>query len=181
MAPPASGGSRPVPDDVASFGQRLGAALLDSLLITVVLMLAVAVAVAVGVGLAAAGTPEALGVALVIVGFLAFFAAVSVGQVAYHAGFTSGEHGATVGKWLVGIEVVDEREGGRPPRGRSLGRAAMYLFASTQVFYLGCLWMLWDERRRTWHDMVTDTHVVVRRGPRPSLGELLRSWSLREA
>ena len=33
-------------------------------------------------------------------------------------------------------------------------------FVSGQVCYLGYLWMLWDDRNRTWHDMIVDSIVV---------------------
>ena len=28
------------------------------------------------------------------------------------------------------------------------------------VFYLGFLWMLWDEKSQTWHDKLAETNVV---------------------
>jgi uncharacterized RDD family membrane protein YckC len=34
-------------------------------------------------------------------------------------------------------------------------------FISANVFYLGYLWMLWDDKKQTWQDKVV-TSVVVR-------------------
>lgn len=162
--------------ELASFGQRLGAALIDSLLMTGVILLVVGALFAAGLAIVTAlGGPDeaaAVLVVLLVLGFVVYFALVLVGPLAYLAVTTASPHGATIGKALVGIEVVDVRNGGRLPRARSWGRAAMYFFASTQVFYLGCLWMLWDEQQRTWHDMVVDSHVIVRRGPQPSIRDL---------
>jgi len=31
---------------------------------------------------------------------------------------------------------------------------------SGQIFYLGYLWMLWDDKQQTWHDKVVGSIVV---------------------
>ena len=49
--------------------------------------------------------------------------------------------------------------------GRSLPYARAFVRAlmsslSAIPFFLGYLWMLWDPRKRTWHDIVADSLVV---------------------
>ena len=43
--------------------------------------------------------------------------------------------------------------------GKALGRTLFEWFLSAQVFYLGYLWMLWDDQRQTWHDKVVGSQV----------------------
>lgn len=42
---------------------------------------------------------------------------------------------------------------------------ARYLIAivGALAFYLGYLWMLWDEKKQTWHDKAANTVVVYER------------------
>jgi uncharacterized RDD family membrane protein YckC len=98
----------------------------------------------------------------------------------YQAGFEAGRLGQTPGKWMAGVAWSWIRRVPRAsPCPRAVIRALVRAFASGAVFYLGYLWMLWDDQRRTWHDMAADTRVVVTSGDRVPFGELLRSFSLR--
>lgn len=71
------------------------------------------------------------------------------------------EGGQSPGQRAAGIRVVDARTG-QPGigAGRSWGRWLFEYFISGAVCYLGYLWALWDDRRQTWHDKVVDTLVV---------------------
>ena len=86
--------------------------------------------------------------------------------------------GMTLGKWLVGIQVV--RADGRVP---GWGWAALRALAVTlgdvvaPFSVLDCAWLLWDRRRQTLHDKVAGTFVVVRR-PRHALKVLGVSFVL---
>ncbi len=75
------------------------------------------------------------------------------------------EAGATPGKRMLGIVIVDAGTGGRPPFQRLLLRYVGYLLSALPLF-LGFLWVLWDPRRQGWHDKLGRTVVVVR----PSTG-----------
>lgn len=162
------------PTDHASFGRRLAASLIDSVL-SIVIVGVLFAALFVGAGLEEGVAPPLWA----LFGFLAIMGVLVVGQVLYYAGFQAGVHGATIGKWLLGTEVIDTTTDGRLPIGRSLGRSALYVYGSSQFFGIGCLWMLWDDEKRTLHDLALNSHVVRRRSPRPSLGSLLRSFTLR--
>ena len=185
LAPTSAGHPGP---RLASFGQRLAAAVLDALVLTVPLL-----AVAAGTFLALiAGTRTALDAAgttdgaaaggLAVGGFAVFALLMLVGVVApllYGVGFEGSPRGQTVGKWALGIRVVDGATAGRLAPGRALVRVLLRSFVSGSLFGIGYLWMLWDEQNRTLHDLAADSRVVVTSGPRASFGQLLRSWTLR--
>jgi uncharacterized RDD family membrane protein YckC len=66
--------------------------------------------------------------------------------------------GATIGKWLLGLRVV--RADGYPP---TIGRSAIRFIGyglSAIVFFLGYIWVLFDEDRRAWHDDLAGTWVI---------------------
>lgn len=131
----------------ASFGRRLAARLIDGVIQTVGIMALVFVTV-----LAAFINPFA---AILSGIFILIFA---MGYEIYYIG----KDGATPGKKAMGIKVVDGY-GRIPGYGRSTGRYLVNIFLSSQVFYLGYLWMLFDSQSQTWHDKIAGTYVVVER------------------
>ncbi len=173
---------------LATFGQRLGALVVD----TLVLGIPMVALIGLGSLVLFAGAASTFGDldraapgagAGFATGFLGFFLLVMlvglVVPVLYGVGFEGSRLGQTVGKWAVGIRVVDGPTAGRLAPSRALVRVLVRSLASGNVFALGYLWMLWDEQNRTWHDLVADSRVVVAIGPRPGFGELVRSWTLR--
>lgn len=173
---------------LATFGQRLGAFLLDALVLGIPLSVLVMVAFFAFF----AGTASTLGSLEqadpargggFVAGFMGFFLVLMlvslVVPVLYGMGFEGSRLGQTIGKWVTGIRVVDGPTAGRLAPSRALVRVLVRSLASGNVFALGYLWMLWDEQNRTWHDMVADSRVVVAPGPRASFGQLMRSWTLR--
>jgi ABC-type branched-subunit amino acid transport system substrate-binding protein/uncharacterized RDD family membrane protein YckC len=145
---------------LATYGQRVGAYLLDGLL-----MLALWVAVGIVVGLAGAideslATVLSAPAVIVLVGGPALVLIVGDG----------GALGQTPGKHLVGIKVVGPRPG---PLGygkaaiRWLGRMLDNIVCCLPI---GLLWPLFDPERRTWHDMIADTRVVIAPPGERSLG-----------
>jgi len=44
--------------------------------------------------------------------------------------------------------------------GKALGRELFATVFSGQIFCLGYLWMLWDDKQQTWHDKVVGSIVV---------------------
>lgn len=66
--------------------------------------------------------------------------------------------GRTVGKWLLGLRVIDER-GHAPTIGHCVIRVIGYL-VSMMVFWLGFVWVIVDDNRRAWHDHMARTWVV---------------------
>jgi len=173
---------------LAGFGPRFVAALVDGLLLMVPILAGMALLFvgflsAMGELLGTLDQPEvALGGGslagfLVAFGLFAFIAAAL--PIVYQTGFEAGRVGQTPGKWVAGVQVVDPSGVAGIPVSRAFIRALVRAFASGAVFYLGYLWMLWDDQQRTWHDMAADTRVVVVSGGRVPFGELLRSFSLR--
>lgn len=98
-----------------------------------------------------AGGPIALAVLIGIVGVVAY--------VVWFQGVLPGR-GATPGKRIVGLRIVDSRSGLPIGTGRALGRYFFASFISAQICYLGYLWNLWDRDKQTWHDKVVSSYVI---------------------
>ncbi|GAB20455.1 hypothetical protein GOEFS_115_00950 [Gordonia effusa NBRC 100432] len=84
----------------------------------------------------------------------------------WNFGKLQGRTGASWGKRIVGIMVVDEATGAVLGIGKSFGRDLLHVIDATG-FYLGYLWPLWDERNRTFTDIVLNT-IVVNQPPKGS-------------
>lgn len=89
---------------------------------------------------------------------LAIWTAAQVGLVpAYHvAGWSLA--GATPGKWILGLRVIDS-DGNAPRLGRALLRFAAYS-VSIAPLLAGVAAIAFDPRRRAWHDRLARTAVV---------------------
>ncbi len=165
--PPYGYAAPPVGGERAGFGIRLGSYLLDGLLYGLLM----AVFVIPGVVLVVASfddcvsvgdeilcpdgspTPGLIGggIVLMVVGFLI---------VAFIYLRALGKTGQTWGCRIVGIKVVGEASGQPIGFGRALGRQLFASLISAQIFYLGYLWMLWDDKKQTWQDKVVSSIVV---------------------
>jgi uncharacterized RDD family membrane protein YckC len=141
QAPPGSYSSGPS-GPRAGFWIRLGAYLLDVLIYGIPAVIVVVVAALIS---------DALGV-------LAYFLVI-VGSVAYFIYYEGGPKGATPGKQVFGIRIIDMQGGGSIGYGRAFIRWIMKI-VSGAVFYLGYLWMLWDKEKQCWHDKVANDVVV---------------------
>jgi uncharacterized RDD family membrane protein YckC len=141
------------PYTLASWGSRVGAALLDGL------FAGVAVVILVGIAVAAKA-----GVAGVLAGYLAVFL-LYYPLAMMRPGPTNGQ---SLGKQVVGIRVI--RDTGQPMTfGYSVLRefvirVLLFGIVGTITFgiaaLLDVLWPLWDPENRALHDMVAGTHVV---------------------
>ena len=67
--------------------------------------------------------------------------------------------GQTVGKMILGIQVVDS-QGNIPGIGAVLLREVVGKFLSSIALGLGYLWVAWDKEKRGWHDHIAGTFVV---------------------
>jgi uncharacterized RDD family membrane protein YckC len=132
-SPPPTGGGPSGPR--ASFGQRLGAWLIDFGIVLVVSIV--------------------FNLALKQVGGLIAFV-LAVGYFTY---FEGGPTGQTIGKRAVGIRVYDFARGGPIGYPRGLGRYFARWLSAIPCF-LGYFWMLWDGEKQCWHDKLC-TDVVV--------------------
>jgi uncharacterized RDD family membrane protein YckC len=157
----------------ASFGARLGANLLDGLILlalSVPLFLLGLLIVVPGwetepgtctdsrgfeyaCDVPTGGAILRIAAAIVLCGALALVASI------FYWGKFEGERGQSPGKKALGIRVVHQHTGRPIGFGRAVGRMfARYL--SSQVLYLGYLWMLWDDNKQTWHDKIVSSIVV---------------------
>jgi uncharacterized RDD family membrane protein YckC len=82
-----------------------------------------------------------------------------VGLVLYYALLEGGSKGQTVGKWVIGIRVVDKLTGGPIGTGRGVGRFFARLLSGL-VCFVGYLWVLWNPDSQAWHDIIVDSYVV---------------------
>lgn len=153
------GGPPPAPDyqpaeprgPRAGFGRRLVATLVDGILLTILGYIIGALlgqdvtTVDDATGISAIDGPTN-GISLLL-------------QLAYHVYFEGGASGATPGKRLLSIRVIDARGGGPIGYGRAfirwIGR-----FVSALPLLLGYFWMLWDGNKQTWHDKFSNAIVV---------------------
>lgn len=67
--------------------------------------------------------------------------------------------GQSWGHKAVSIRVADANTGQPIGTGRAVGRF-FGRWLSAIPCYLGFLWVLWDERKQTWHDKLTNSVVV---------------------
>ncbi len=155
----------------ASFGRRLGGTVLDGLFLGLLLIVITGALVVLFVALAPT-TPEGCSISdegcdFSDAGITLFFVLLASWLVLYLAAFVLytvvpvGRTGQTLGRRIVGVRVVDMRSGAPCGFGRSLVRALVAGFASGAIFYLGYLWMLWDDNKQTWHDKASDTIVIT--------------------
>jgi uncharacterized RDD family membrane protein YckC len=156
------GGEGWVGRPLASWGSRVGATLLDAL----ILVIPSALLVLLVVGVFAAGS-DVGGVVVAIIAFLAYVVAALFYAPVLMA--RPGErNGQTWGKQIVGIRAV--RDTGEPfELGFGFLREFVVknlLFGTVGGFFAGIptlidwLWPLWDDQNRCLHDMVVSTHVI---------------------
>jgi len=127
----------------AEFFPRLGAYLLDVMIVGIPLGIVYSIAAAIS---------DALGVLVYLAGL--------AGVIYYFARFEGGPEGQTIGKKQLGIRVVDANtlQPGIGP-GRAVGRYFARILSSIPCS-LGYLWMLWDPDKQTWHDKIVGTKVI---------------------
>jgi uncharacterized RDD family membrane protein YckC len=94
--------------------------------------------------------------------FTALWLAAIVVLFAYLTLFDGGLRGATPGKRIVGIRVVDA-ESETPIGHRRAAIRTAALLAGGVAFYIGWLIALSDPRRQAWHDRIARTLVVKTR------------------
>ncbi|MEA2685285.1 MAG: hypothetical protein QOE93_480 [Actinomycetota bacterium] len=142
------GGQGPVGPPLASWGQRLGAYLIDILIGVGILLVAVILSAILGT------VSDALGVFFLVVGYIGQFAFAIWNLV------RQGRTGQTIGKGVLNIRLV-RLDGVNPPGpGLSIGRAFLHIVDALPC-YIGFLWPLWDDKRQTFADKIINTVVVV--------------------
>lgn len=142
----------------AGFGRRVGAFLVDIVLVYAVLFVAGAVWITQGMK----GSPQ-MNVWLVLL----YPAVWGVGWL-YWAGLESSGLQATLGKRVVGLMVTD-MAGQRISFGRATGRYFGKIL-SAMLFYVGFLMAAFTDKKQALHDMLAGTLVVLR-PEGPGVGE----------
>jgi uncharacterized RDD family membrane protein YckC len=152
---------------LAGWWPRVGATLIDGLIIGVGGILLIALFGAVfSAGFFAS---DDAGVVSVIVGLMLSFAAFAVISLLYAPWMMARTNGRTLGRMAMGIRVV--RASGRP---MTFGWAMLREVAVKWLLFgvvggsvtfgvayvLDVLWPLWDEENRALHDFLVDTRVV---------------------
>ncbi len=158
---PYGGGAYGVPGNVATWLPRVGAALLDAVILLPFEIIAIIVLAATsksatydtasrqytGGGISGAGAGI---VAVVYIGMLAF----GLWQL-----YRQGTTGQTIGKKVVGIRVVRELDGQYTGFGMAFARALAHIL-DVLPCYIGFLWPLWDSKNQTFADKVCGTIVL---------------------
>ena len=65
----------------------------------------------------------------------------------------------TPGKMLLNLRVVDEKTGDKLSVGKAIGRYFAYIPATIPLF-LGFFWIIFNDRKQGWHDLLAGTVVV---------------------
>ena len=132
--------------ELASWGQRVGASLLDGLVLYGIIFLAVLL----GALLRSVSAP--LGTLVIVLGYLAGLA-VFVWQLVMQ-----GRTGQTIGKRAVGLRLLREQDGQVIGAGLSVARYFVHLLDSYSI--VGYLWPIWDDKKQTFADKILKTVVV---------------------
>ncbi|MFG2971967.1 RDD family protein [Streptomyces sp. NPDC048331] len=134
---------------LAHWGLRVGATLLDGLII------AGPMYALTGLGVAFSGNESGDAVAgvLSLVGMLYF-----LGMFFFQL-YREGTTGQTLGKKIVGISVHRELDGATLGFGMAFVRKLAHILDGAAC-YIGYLWPLWDEKKQTFADKVCSTVVI---------------------
>lgn len=150
----------------ATFGQRLGALLIDVLVLLAIIAIPYGIAFALlsssikttqtrtGTVTTTNGATLTLAVILfIIVGVLSLL------YEPLQTARKNDKNGQTVGRRALKIRITN-LQGGPITTGQAWGRFLFRAFFSGSIFYLGYLWVLWDPMKQGWHDKVANTLVL---------------------
>jgi uncharacterized RDD family membrane protein YckC len=167
-APGTLGGSGPpalasAPSPYANYGARVGAWLIDWVITSIIGSIVLVPLHAVHqVTTGAADTTQPrppFGLTITNQGALLFVLIVII----YTTAFTGSSRGQTLGMMAVRARAVDAAGGGPIGHARALGRVLVEYVLFVALFapwVLDMLFPLWDPRRQTLHDKVTNTVVI---------------------
>ncbi|MCU1623059.1 MAG: hypothetical protein JWL79_1904 [Frankiales bacterium] len=149
--PPPPPGYGPPPSysgpPLAEWGSRVGATLIDSLIVAGIIIASFIVGAVLG------NLSSALGGLVVVLGYLGGIAFL------FWQLYVQGETGQTIGKKQLGIKVLKEADGQVLGPGLSIGRYFVHILDGIPC-YLGYLWPLWDAKKQTFADKILQTVVV---------------------
>jgi uncharacterized RDD family membrane protein YckC len=151
-AAPAFTAAGPPSEALAGFWRRAVSAFLDWLLVGIV---AAAIGDLFGVEAPSPPSADGDGVQFQLAGTGPFILV----ELAYFTYFHATSAGQSIGNKILGIRVLDADTGRSLPYVRAFVRALMSNLSALPCL-LGYFWMLWEPRKRTWHDMVANSLVV---------------------
>lgn len=140
--------------EYAGFWVRVGAMIIDTVLIMIVLI-PLLVAIYGWAYFEAANTGLFAGPADFLLSWVAPAVAVVVFWIYRQA---------TPGKMALSIRIVDATTGSPPSTGQCVGRYFAY-FVSIFPLGLGLLWVAFDKRKQGWHDKLAGTVVIRSKNP----------------
>jgi uncharacterized RDD family membrane protein YckC len=143
-----------IPGELASPGDRLVAVLIDA---GVIIVAAFAVVL---VGAVLGQVSEGLGSAVSVLGFIVVYGFYFIAHI-----MGEGRLGQSYGRHLAGLRVVSLNDGAPIGSAAAFGRLIVRALGS-YVFFLGLLWILWDDKRQGWHDKALNTVVIKDKGAR---------------
>jgi uncharacterized RDD family membrane protein YckC len=132
--------------EYAGLGKRAGAKIIDFVIVYGVILAFIA-----GVSDMMEKAPEAVQVGV-------FFSTYFF-MIGYHAAFLE-RFGATPGKLILKLKVV-RSDGERLTPGRAFGRACAELLTNFIPLYIGYFIAAGDAEKRTVHDRIADTRVII--------------------
>lgn len=148
----------------ASWGSRVGAALLDGIPAGLLYVVGVVVIPATMTGGSSgahghysAGGPSAVGIVVMVACWLGGLA-----YLIWNVGFNQGRTGQTWGKRVVGISVIAEQTRLPLGVGASIGRQLAHIVDALPC-YLGFLFPLWDAKSQTFADKMLHSIVITGR------------------
>lgn len=103
-------------------------------------------------------TMQSLDVSTPLYNFLSILS--SLFAVAYYVYFI-GKSGATPGKRMFKIKVIDKETHQAPGYVKAFLREIVGKFISSIVLFIGYLWAVWDKDKQAWHDKIAGTIVIV--------------------
>ncbi len=147
---------------------RVGAYIIDSIPILLVVGIAQGIAigtgdnqcVSYGNGIACTSSYSAFGVIIILLASLAALA-----YALWNWGYRQGTTGSSIGKSVLKFKVIAEKTGQPIGFGMSVVRQIAHVVDAV-VCYIGFLWPLWDDKRQTFADKIMST-VCVPLSPQP--------------
>jgi uncharacterized RDD family membrane protein YckC len=139
---------------LADFWPRFGGAFIDAFVYFLAAIPSVVIGFALILGGGSAGGGFGSGFAILL--GIAVFATASLIPIGLQAKALS-QSGQTIGCRVCGLKVVKIATGQYLSFWPAVGRVVFASLASGQVCYL---WMLWDDKKQTWHDKILDTVVI---------------------
>ena len=154
---------------LAGWWRRVGAQLVDGLIIIVGALIILSVFGAVfSVGFFASGNEDS-GVAALIVSLIVSAIAIAIVALIYAPALMARTNGRTIGRMVTGIRVV--RADGQPitfgfaalreVAVKALGFGILNSFTFGLASLIDVLWPLWDDENRALHDFVVNTRTVL--------------------